>query len=134
MQPWALLVLVLCAVVLTLVAVPALLALRRAAERAERVLASAEMELGPLLGQVQGLVDELRMLSKEARSEIVRVGALAERVQDLTEGVSRVLSAVAGLTRVGQVVGMVAGLKTGLDVFLHRLRKPSGENDEEREE
>jgi hypothetical protein len=130
MHLWAQVVLVVCAVVLTVVLVPALLALRRAGERAERLLAIAEMELGPLLGQVQGLADELGTFSKEARSEIVRVGALAERLLDATEGISRLLTALAGLTRAGQLVGIAAGLKTGVDVFLHRLRKPSGENHE----
>ena len=130
MQPWALLVLVLCAVLITLVLVPALLAVRRSAERAERLLATAETELGPLLGQLQGLAEELRMFSKEARSELARLGVLAERAEEVTEGIGRVLAAVAGLTRAGQLVGMVAGIKAGLDVFLHRLRKPSGENNE----
>src|SRR5688572_9770813 len=102
MQLWAQVVLVVCVVVLTVVLVPAILALRRAAERTERLLAIAEMELGPLLGQLQGMVDELRTFSKETRSEIARVGALAERIQDMTDGISRVLTALAGLTRAGQ--------------------------------
>lgn len=130
MQLWAQVVLVACAVALAVVLVPAILALRRAAERAERLMAIAEMELGPLLGQSQGLVDELRTFSKEARGEIARVGALAERIQDMTDGISRVLTAVAGLTRAGQVIGMAASLKSGVDMFLHRMRKPSGERHE----
>jgi hypothetical protein len=128
MHPWAQVLLVLCAVVLTVVLVPAIVALRRAGERSERLLAVAEQELGPLLGQLQSLVDELRMFSKEARSEFARMGELTERIHDLTDGVNRTLSGLAGLTRVGQLVGLAAGLKTGLDVFLHRLRKPPGDN------
>ena len=130
MHLWAQVVLVVCAAVLTVVVVPAILALRRAGERAERLLAIAETELGPLLGQLQGLVDELGTFSKEARTEMTRVGVLAERLLDATEGISRLITVLAGLTRAGQLVGMAAGLKTGVDVFLHRLRKPSGENNE----
>jgi hypothetical protein len=40
------------------------------------------------------------------------------------------MSAIAGLTRAGQLVGVAASIKTGLDVFLHRLRKQQGENHE----
>jgi hypothetical protein len=130
MHPWAQAVLVLCVVALTVVLVPAIVALRRAGERSERLLAVAEQELGPLLGQLQSLVDELRMFSKEARSEFARVGELTERIHDMTEGVGRALAGLAGLTRAGQLLGVAASIKTGIDVFLHRLRKPSGDKHE----
>jgi len=35
---------------------------------------------------------------------------------------SRVVSAVAGLTRVGQYAGLAAGVKRGVEVFLTRMR------------
>ena len=134
MLPWAQVVLILCIVAVTIVLIPALLALRRASERAGRVLALAEQELRPLVGQAQGLVQELRELSQEARGEVGRVSALTQRAEDMSDGVGRMLSAMAGLTRAGQLVGVAASLKTGLDVFLHRLRrhragntKPEGE-------
>lgn len=130
MHPWVQITLAVCAVVVTVALVPALVALRRAGERAERVLALAEQELRPLAAEVRGLVEESRALSHEARGEVARVGALAERIVDLSGGLGRVLAAVAGLTRAGQIVGVAAGLKTGLDVFLHRLRKQQGANDE----
>ncbi len=130
MHPWLALVLTLCAVALTLVLVPAILAVRRTAERAERVLAVAEHDLGPLLTQIQAMAEDLQQTSKEARSELARMGALAERIEDLADGVSRVVTALAALTRAGQLVGVAAGLKTGFDAFLHRFRKPSGDNDE----
>lgn len=130
MQFWAQIVVVVCIVVVTVVLVPAVVALRRAAERLESVLALAERELQPLAEQVQALVDDLRGASREARDELERLGTLAERAHDLSEGLGRVLSAVSGLTRAGQLVGVAAGLKTGLDMFLHRLRKERGENNE----
>jgi uncharacterized protein YoxC len=129
-HPWVQITLAVCAVVVTVALVPALVALRRAGERAERVLALAEQELRPLAAEVRGLVEESRALSHVARGEVARVGALAERIVDLSGGLGRVLAAVAGLTRAGQIVGVAAGLKTGLDVFLHRLRKQQGANDE----
>jgi len=130
MHPWAQAVLVVCVVAVTVALVPALVALRRASERAERVLALAEQELRPLATEVHGLVQEIRALSGEARDGVARVSALTERMDDLSGGLGRVLAAVAGLTRAGQLVGVAAGLKTGLDVFLHRLRKQQGANDE----
>ncbi len=130
MHPWAQAVLVVCAVAVTVVLVPALIAMRRASERAERLLALTEQELRPLAADVHGLVEDMRALSHEARGGVARVGALTERIEDLSGNLGRVLAAVAGLTRAGQLVGVAAGLKTGLDVFLHRLRKQQGANDE----
>ncbi len=130
MHPWAQAVLVVCAVAVAVVLVPALVAMRRASERAERLLTLFEQELRPLAADVHGLVDDVRKLSHEARGEVARVGALAERIDDLSGNLGRVLAGVAGLTRAGQLVGVAAGLKAGLDVFLHRLRKQQGANDE----
>lgn len=123
MQMWAEIVVVVCVVVVTLALVPAVVALRRAAERTERVLAIAERELQPLATQVEALVDDLRGMSREVREGVERLGGLAKRAQGLSDGLGRVMSAVSGLTRAGQLVGVAAGLKTGLDVFLRRLRK-----------
>jgi hypothetical protein len=128
--PWVQIVLVLCVVAITIALVPSLLALRRASERAERVLILAEQELRPLIGQAQALAEEMRELSQRARGEMVRVGALTQRAEEVADGMGRVLSAVGGLTRAGQLVGVAASLKTGLEVFLQRLRKQQGENHE----
>jgi len=123
MQPWLQGLVIACLVAITIALVPAIIALRRSAERADRVLAILEGELRPLVGEVRGLVHELRGLSEEARGEMQRIGGLTDRAQDAVEGISRVLSAVTGLTRAGQLVGVAAGIKTGLEVFLHRLRR-----------
>lgn len=128
MHTWAQAVIVACVVAITLVLVPALLAIRRAAERGERVLAAAERDLAPMTERLDALVDEVRLLSRDARAELGRLGSLAERAGDLASGAGRVLSVVAGLTRAGQLVSVAAGLKTGLDVFLQRLRKREGDS------
>jgi len=130
MQLWAQIVVVVCVVALTAVLVPTVLALRRAAERLESVLALTERELQPLAEQFQALIVDLRSMSGDVREELERLGTLAERANELSDGLGRVLSAVSGLTRAGQLVGVAAGLKTGLDMFLHRLRKDRGENNE----
>lgn len=130
MHLWAQALLILCVLVVTIALVPVLLAVRRVAERTERVLALVEQELPPLAGEVRGLVEDMRALSQEARGEVVRLAELAERARDVSAGVSRALAAVTGLTRAGQLVGVAAGIKTGLDVFLHRLRKTQGDDHE----
>jgi len=130
MQLWAQIVVVVCVVALTAVLVPTVLALRRVAERLESVLALTERELQPLAEQFQALIVDLRAMSGDVREELERLGTLAERANELSDGLGRVLSAVSGLTRAGQLVGVAAGLKTGLDMFLHRLRKDRGENNE----
>jgi uncharacterized protein YoxC len=123
-------VLVVCAVVVSVALVAALVAMRRASERAERLLTLAEQELRPFVAEAHELMQQVRALTQETRGEVARLGALTERVEDLSGGLGRVLAAVAGLTRAGQLVGVATGLKTGLDVFLHRLRKQQGANDE----
>jgi uncharacterized protein YoxC len=130
MHLWAQIVVVACVVVLTVVLVPTVLVLRRAAERLEGVLTLAERELEPLAEQLQALIVDLRAMSADVREELERLGTLAERASELSDGLGRVLSAVSGLTRAGQLVGVAAGIKTGLDMFLHRLRKDRGENNE----
>jgi uncharacterized protein YoxC len=129
MQPWAQAVFVLCAVALTAALVAAVLALRRALGRVEGVLAIVEQELRPLIGQAHGLTDELRELTREARHEVVQVREVTERVQVVADGLGRVVTGLAGLTRAGQLVGLAAGLRRGVDVFVQRFRRGQGDHD-----
>src|SRR5213080_3367583 len=128
MQPWAQAVLVGCAVVLTAAAVPAILALRRMARRAETVLTIVEQELRPLIGQVHALSEDVRTLSREAKEEIERVGEMTEHVNAVADGVGRAVTGLAGLTRAGQLIGVAVGLKKGLDVFVSRFAKAQGDH------
>ena len=80
MQPWAQIVLLACAVVLTGALVAASLALRRALLRADAVLAILEQELRPLIGQAHGLTEDVRELTRESRREVVRIGEVTEHV------------------------------------------------------
>jgi uncharacterized protein YoxC len=128
MQPWAQAVLIACAVVLTAALVAAILALRRALRRADAVLAIVEQELRPLIGQVHGLTDELRDLTRETRRDVVRIGEVTEHVETAAEGMSRIVVALGGLARAGQLVGLAAGLRRGVDVFVSRLRRDGGDN------
>jgi hypothetical protein len=128
MQPWAQVVLIACAVALTVAAVPALLAFRRTVGRAERVLTIVEQELRPLIGQAHALTDEVRTLTREAKDEIERVGEVTDRVNAVAEGVGRAVTGLAGLARAGQLIGMAAGLKKGFDVFVARLSKEQGDH------
>jgi uncharacterized protein YoxC len=129
MQPWAQIVLIVCAVALTVAIVAAVLALRGALRRTDAVLAIVEQELRPLIGQLHGVTQEIRELTHEARLEVVRVGGVTESVQEVAEGLARVVSGLGGLARAGQVVGLAAGLRRGVDVFVHRLRGKQGERD-----
>jgi len=128
MQPWAQAVLIACAVVLTAALVAAMLALRRALRRTDAVLAIVEQELRPLIGQAYGLTEELRDLTRETRREVVLVGEVTEHVETAAQGVSRLVVALGGLARAGQIVGLAAGLRRGVDVFVSRLRRDGGDN------
>jgi len=128
MLPWAQTVLIVCAVVLTLALAAAILALRRALRRTEAVLMIVEQELRPLIGQAHGLTDELRDLTRETRREVVRIGEVTEHVESAADGLGRLVGALSGLARAGQVVGLAAGLKRGVDVFVSRLRRNEGDH------
>jgi uncharacterized protein YoxC len=127
MHSWTQPVLLACAVALTVAVVALLLALKRTAQRADAVLRIVEEELRPVIGQAHALSDEVRMLTREASLEIKRVGEVTERVNNVAEGVGRVVSALAGLTRAGQVIGMAAAVKRGVDVFVQRMSKRQGD-------
>ena len=129
MQPWALLVLVACAVVLTAALVAAILALRRALRRTDAVLEIVEQELRPLIGQANGLAQEMRDLTRETRREVERVGDVTEHVQTVADGLGRVVVGLAGFSRAGQIVGLAAGLRRGVDVFVQRMRREQGDGD-----
>ena len=128
MQPWAETLLIACAVVLTLAVLAVALALRRALRRVDLVLAIVEQELRPLVGQVQGLTGELRELTREATHEVVRIVEVTDHVNTAAHGLSRLVVALSGLARAGQIVGLAAGLRRGVDVFVSRLRRDEGDN------
>ena len=119
---WVQLLLSLAAFALLLALVAAVWALRRMAQRAEAVLTIVEQELRPLIGQALALTEDVRTLTREAGRELERVGAVTDRVDDIATGLSRFVGTLSGLTRAGQIVGVAAGLKKGLDVFVHRFR------------
>jgi ABC-type siderophore export system fused ATPase/permease subunit len=127
MPTWFYVVLALCVVALTVTLVVALVSLARTLRRTQAVLGAVERELdqdlSPLLKGLRELVDELRLLSRGATTELERIVQITARAQEVTENATRLLNALAGLTRAGQIVGLVAGIKAGVDVFVHRLRK-----------
>ena len=119
---WVRLLLSLSTFALLLALVAAVWALRRMAQRAEAVLMIIEQELRPLIGQALALTEDVRTLTREAGRELERVGAVTDRVDDIATGLGRFVGMLSGLTRAGQIVGVAAGLKKGLEVFVHRFR------------
>ena len=119
---WVQMLLSLSAFALLLALVAAVWALRGVAQRAEAVLAIVEQELRPLVGQALALTEDVRGLTREAGRELERVGAVTDRVEDIATGLGRIVMTLGSLTRAGQIVGVAAGLKKGIDVFVHRLR------------
>jgi len=129
MHTWAEVVLVVSAVAVAAAVVGALLAVRRTVRRADLVLEIVEQELRPLIGQAHGAVEDVRALTRETTAEIRRIGEVTERVNDVAEGVGRLVSALGALTRAGQLIGVAAGLKKGFDVFVQRLGRDQGDHD-----
>ncbi len=119
---WVQMLLSLAAFALLLALVAAVWALRGVAQRAEAVLVIVEQELRPLIGQALALTEDVRGLTREAGRELERLGAVTDRVEDVATGLGRIIMTLGSLTRAGQIVGVAAGLKKGIDVFVHRLR------------
>ena len=119
---WVQLLLSLASLALLVALVAAVWALRGVAQRAEAVLAIVEQELRPVIGQAVALTEDVRSLTRDASRELERVGAVTDRVDDIAGAVGRIVGTLSGLTRAGQIVGVAAGLKKGIDVFVQRLR------------
>jgi uncharacterized protein YoxC len=122
MTPLAVGVIVACVVALTIVLISTLFSLRKTALRAESVLAQVEREIRPMATELESLAAELQKLSRNANDNLQRIGGIVDRVEDISVQAARVVGAVGGLTRIGQYAGMAAGVKRGVEVFLHRLK------------
>ena len=131
MPTWFYYILALCVVALTVALVAAIMSVAGAVRRGERVLRVVEGELErdvpPLLVGLRELTDELRLLSHGATAELDRIVQITGRVQEVADSASRLLTALSGLTKAGQLVGIVAGVKAFVDVFFRRLRKQRGD-------
>ena len=122
MTPLAQVVLVACAVVLTVALVVTLAALRRAASRAEVVLQLVEREIRPLASQIEALAAETRTLSQSANRELERVSGVVRRVEETSRKIARVVGVVNSLASFRGVSGVGSGVKRALGVFVSRLR------------
>jgi uncharacterized protein YoxC len=123
MPPWLWVVLIGCAVALTVALVSAVMALRGALRRTDAVLAIVEQELRPLIGQLHGITEEVRQLTHEVKLEMGRVGAVTEDLQAVSGGLARLVVGLSGLARIGEVVGLAGSLRRGVEVFVQRLRR-----------
>src|SRR6266481_924864 len=104
---WVQMLLSLAAFALLVALVAAVWALRGVARRAEAVLTIVEQEMRPLIGQGLALTEDVRGLTREAGRELERVGAVTDRVEVVA-----------------------AGLKRGIDVFVHRLRHQGDQHEQ----
>jgi uncharacterized protein YoxC len=128
MLPWVQAVFAIGFVVLIIALVMTLLSVRRTVMRAEVVLGIVEQEIRPLVADTHAVLGEVRALIRQANREMDRVGVIGERVEDVAVGLGRLVGALGNLTRVGQVLGLAAGLKKGVDVFLYRFAKGQGDH------
>ncbi len=75
-----------------------------------------------MASQIEALAGELRALSQHANQELERIGVMVTRMEEASARVTRLLVAVGGFTRIGQLAGAAAGVKKGVDVFISRLK------------
>jgi uncharacterized protein YoxC len=122
MNPLAVAIVVICVVAVTVSLVLALLALRRVLKRAEVALSLIEREIRPMAAQLGALTEEIRGLSHQVTLEVERLGVVTRRLDEITTTVAKIVAAIAGISRVGQIVGLAGGLRRGLGVFVSRLK------------
>lgn len=119
----ALVVLTAAVVVLVAFALPLLIQLRRTAKNAELTLTAVEREIRPLASQLHVLLQEGRDLIQRGNKELGELARFTATADELLARLGKVLGVLAGLGRVGQVVGVAQGVKKGVDVFVRRLGK-----------
>ena len=122
MNPLAVAIVVICVVAITVSLVLALLALRRVLKRADVVLGLIEREIRPMAAQLGALTEEIRGLSHQVTLEVERLVAVTRHLDEITTTVGKIVAAIAGISRVGQIVGLAVGLRRGLGVFVSRLK------------
>jgi uncharacterized protein YoxC len=117
----AVILVALAVIAVAVVLVSTLLAIKRAALRAEMVLLLLEREIRPTTSQLHAVMEELRTFSHQAGRDIERVAATAQAVGRTTETIGRLVGLVGTMGRMGQIVGAASGVKKGLDVFIAKL-------------
>jgi hypothetical protein len=128
MDLWWQIPVVLCAVALTVALVATVVALRQTLRRAERLLTAFEQEVAPTLVALRGLTEEAKAATREARMTAVRLSTMIERAHQVSEGLGTLVMGLWGLTRAGQIMGIAAAIRKGIDVFVQRLATPTGGN------
>jgi uncharacterized protein YoxC len=118
MNPLAVAIVVICVVAITVPLVLALLALRRVLKRADVVLGLIEREIRPMAAQLGALTEEIRGLSHQVTLEVERLVVVTRHLDEITTTVAKIVTAIAGISRVGQIVGLAVGLRRGLGVFV----------------
>ena len=110
-------------VVLVIVAIPALLQVRRTAQTAEQTLAALEREVRPLTAQLHALLQDHRELAQRATRDLREVEGVVLMVQEMLGRAIKVTGILGGMGTVGRVYGLAQGLRRGVDVFVQRLAK-----------
>ena len=123
MTPLAVGVILACVVALTIVLISTLLSIRKTAARAESVLAQVEREVRPMASELESLTGGAAEALAQRQRQPPADRRDRGRVEDISVQAARVVGAVGGLTRIGQYAGMAAGVKRGVEVFLHRLKE-----------
>ena len=122
MSSLAQIIVVVCVVAVAAALVSALVTLKKTATRAETVLHLLEREIRPMASQIGALAEELRGLSRQATRELERISVVTRRAEEISATLLKVARVLGSVSRVGQIAGVAAGVKRGLDVFVSRLR------------
>ncbi len=119
---WALVVLAVLSLVWTILLVPALLALRRAAIRLQELIRTIELDLRPILRQAQEALATLNQAGQKVVENTAKVGRVVGALEEAGENIrmtTGVLRAVFG-SRIIPVASLLAGVRAGVRMLWRR--------------
>jgi uncharacterized protein YoxC len=118
----ALVVLAVLSLVWTIMLVPVLLELRRAAVRLQEFIRTVELDLRPILLEAQATLRTANQVAQRVAENSAKVGHVVEALEEAGENIrmtTRVVRAVFG-SRFIPVAGLMAGVRAGVRMLWRR--------------
>ncbi len=108
--------------------VPVMIQVRKTVEESERLLATMNHDLPPLIGEIRALSQNMNEATKQARGGVEHAATLLHAVGEVGESVQHMHNAVKGSSgsMLTNVASVVAGFKAATQVMKERFREEGG--------
>jgi uncharacterized protein YoxC len=109
--------------------VTTLVQVRKTAARTEELLAQLNADLPPLLHEIRAVTANVNALAEEARDGVQHASVFLHAVGEVGDTVQHVRGLVQGRggSLIGNLAGVVAGIKAATAVVKDRLRREGGD-------